>query len=465
MANNTTQLPPRMLGPQAGLANGKQNRMPSLAELKGLWQASGLREKLLFTLVALAVYRLCVQVPIWGVNPVALKQMAGSQLLGFLDMFSGGALTSLSVISLGIGPYITASIIIQLLTAAIPKLEEIQKEEGEAGRRKIAQITRYASVGLATLQSILVIKLFASNPQLLLPGVSPMLFYPLAVISLVAGSMFALWLSEMITDRGLGNGGSLIIFVGIIAGIPFYASQTATLVGGDPKRALGLVVLLAIFAITIGLIIILQEAVRKVSIISAKRQVGRNVYGGQQSHIPFKLNPSGVMPIIFSFAILALPQTLVQLYQQTRPTGLGFELIRFYSAWLAPGSVGYIILQFTLIVFFTFFYASIVPSLQPREIAEQLRKYGSSIPGVKPGRPTAEKLQALFSKILFMGAVGLGSITLIANSATSLTGITTLSGLGASGLIIMVGVALDTVNQVKVHLLAKQYEGFLAKTR
>ena len=227
----------RFLGANANPMPLKQRGgLPTWAQVKGLWEASGLREKLIFTLICLAIFRLAAQIPIWGINPIALKQVANSQLLGFLDMFSGGALTSLSVVALGIGPYITSSIMVQLLAAAIPRLEELQKEEGEAGRRKLAQLTRILSVGLAVVQSILVIKLFATNPQLLMPGVSPVVFYPLAVVALVAGSLFTLWLAELMTDRGLGNGSSLLIFAGIITGIPFYATQTATLVGGDPKK-------------------------------------------------------------------------------------------------------------------------------------------------------------------------------------------------------------------------------------
>lgn len=437
---------------------------------KKIWDPSGvldalktgsLRERLLFTLGALAVYRLGAQVPVWGVNAEALRALASNQLLGFLDLFSGGALASLSVMALGIGPYITASIIMQLLTVVFPRLEEMQKEEGEAGRRKLAQITRYATVLLALFQGVLVIRIFTATPNVLLPGVEPMVFYPMAVVSLVAGAMFALWLSELLTERGIGNGGSLLIFVGILASLPFYARQTAELVAGDPQRSFNLVMLLAIYLLIITLIIILQEAVRKVFIVNARRQVGNKVYGGQSSFIPFKINPASVMPIIFAFAVLAFPQTLVQFLQRMDTPGWAEQLLDVYSIWFAPGQPFYIALEFVLIVFFTFFYASIVPSMQPKEIAQQLKKYGSSIPGVKPGKPTADLLDTILSRVLFIGAIALASITLVASSATSLTGITTLAGLGSTALIIMVGVALDTVNQIRVHLLAKHYEGFL----
>lgn len=425
------------------------------------WEIAGLRQRLVFTLGALAVFRLGAQIPIWGVNAIALKQLASNQLLGFLDMFSGGALGSLSILALGIGPYITSSIIIQLLTVVIPRLEEMQKEEGEAGRRKIAQMTRYSTVALALFQAVVVIRLFTATPGVLLPGVNPPLFYTLATVSLVAGSLFTLWLSELITDRGIGNGGSLLIFVGILASLPFYATQTAQLVAGDPQRSFNLVLLLLIYLISIILIIILQEAVRKIFIVNAKRQVGNKIYGGQSSYIPFKINPAGVMPIIFAFAMLAFPQTLIQLLQNMKVPGVVEQIIEWYTVTLGAGKPLYLLLEFTLIVFFTFFYASIVPSMQPKEIAQQLKKYGSSIPGIKPGKPTSDVLEVVIGRVMWIGAIGLALITLLAGSATSMTGITTLSGLGSTALIIMVGVALDTVNQVRVHLLAKQYEGFL----
>lgn len=464
------------------MANKPKALIPTPSDLAAMWQASGLKEKIIATIVLIAVFRLGAQIPIWGVHPDAIQKLASNQLVGFLDMFSGGALTSVSILALGIGPYITASIIMQLMVVVIPRLEELQKEEGEAGRRKMAQYTRYLTVILSLIQGGLVMKYIASVPGALAAGVNPMIFYPMAMISLTAGSMLALWIAEMITDRGIGNGGSLLIFVGILSRIPVYAAQTATFVSGDPQKSFALLMLMVIYLGIIGLIIILQQSDRKVFVVAAKRQVGRNVYGGQSTHIPFKINPAGVMPIIFAFAVLAFPSTIVGFLQQTNPSGWTFEFIPdphitfnpllFYQKYFTPGASFpglpwlrfpnlYMIIEFALIVFFTFFYASITPSMQPREIAEQLKKYGSSIPGIKPGKPTAEKLEEILSKTTFIGAVALALITLVASSATAMTGITTLVGLGSTSLIIMVGVALDTANQIKVHLMAKQYEGFL----
>lgn len=433
--------------------------VPSMDEMRAIVQSSGLKDKILFTLGAIALYRLGVQIPIWGVDSSALKAFLQGGLGGFLDMFSGGALGSLSVLALGIGPYITASIIMQLMTVVIPRLEEMQKEEGEQGRKKISQITRYLTVGLALLQGSLIVRLVA-NPANLLPGVDPIFFWVSAVASLTAGAIFALWLAELMTERGIGNGGSLLIFVGILAGIPVYANQTYTLVSGDPGRSFALLGLLVVFLVMIGLIIILQEATRNVFVVNAKRQVGNKVYGGQNSHIPFKINPAGVMPIIFAFAVLAFPDTILRLVS-TEPGTLMYNIQLFYNQYLGFNGMFYGVVMFLLVVFFTFFYASIVPSMQPREIAENLKKHGSSIPGIKPGKPTSEKLEEILSRVIWLGAAGLAIITLATSYAPTLFRIPTLAGLGATSLIILVGVALDTVNQVKVHLMARQYQGFL----
>jgi preprotein translocase subunit SecY len=437
-------------------------QIPNFGDLQGIMQATGLKQKLLFTALMVALFRLGAQIPLWGINAVAIKsKLVGTPMLGFLDMFSGGALTSVSILALGIGPYITASIIIQLMTVVIPRLEELQKEEGEAGRRKISNYTRYFAIFLAVLQSSLIMKYIGSMPEALMPGVNPLVFYPLSVITLTAGSIFALWLAEMITARGIGNGGSILVFVGIIVAIPVYATRTAMFVDGDPGKSFALVALLLIYAVIIASVVVLQEATRKIYVISAKRQVGNKLYGGQNTHIPFKINPAGVMPIIFAFAVLSFPATIMQVIQQNHPVGWQLEMLRFYSKYFAPGHVGYIAVEFSLIVFFTFFYASITPSMQPKEIANNLKKYGSAIPGIKPGKPTSDKLEEILTRTTFIGAVALGVITLVASSATSMTGMTTLQGIGTTSLIIMVGVALDTVNQIRVHLLARQYQGFL----
>lgn len=426
-------------------------------------RASGLKQKLIFTFAIIALFRFGAQLPIYGINNEVFQAMAaGNNMIGFLDLFSGGALGKVSIFALGIGPYITASIIMQLLAVIIPYLEKLQKEEGEAGRRKIQQLTRQFTVVLALFQSFVFVTILTKLPNSIVHTVSTPLFFIGSMAALTAGSVFVMWLAELITEKGVGNGGSLIIFIGIISGIPLYASRTATLVSQDTALQLGLVGLLAIFVATIIFIIVFQDAVRKVPIVSARRQVGNKVYGGANTNIPFKLNPGGVMPIIFAVAILLFPATILSFVQQMKlPEGVVRNVLEQMSLFLSPSSISYYVIYFLLIVALTFFYASIIPSMQPKEIANNLKKYGSAIPGVKPGKPTADKLDEILSRTIFIGAISLGIIALIPTIASKITNITTMQGLGATSLIIMVGVALDFINQIKTHMLAKNYESFL----
>lgn len=426
-------------------------------------RASGLKQKLIFTFAIIALFRFGAQLPIYGINNEVFQTMAaGNNMIGFLDLFSGGALGKVSIFALGIGPYITASIIMQLLAVIIPYLEKLQKEEGEAGRRKIQQLTRQFTVVLALFQSFVFVTILTKLPNSIVHTVSTPLFFIGSMAALTAGSVFVMWLAELITEKGVGNGGSLIIFIGIISGIPLYASRTATLVSQDTALQLGLVGLLAIFVATIIFIIVFQDAVRKVPIVSARRQVGNKVYGGANTNIPFKLNPGGVMPIIFAVAILLFPATILSFVQQMKlPEGVVRNVLEQMSLFLSPSSISYYVIYFLLIVALTFFYASIIPSMQPKEIANNLKKYGSAIPGVKPGKPTADKLDEILSRTIFIGAISLGIIALIPTIASKITNITTMQGLGATSLIIMVGVALDFINQIKTHMLAKNYESFL----
>ena len=442
----------------------QQQLNPNLLEsIKTNLAASGLKEKLIFTFVMIALFRLGAQLPIFGVNNEVIQQMAaGGNLVGLLNLFSGGALAKISIFALGIGPYITSSIIMQLLAVVIPYLEKLQKEEGEAGRRQIQQITRQFAVILSILQSIAVVTILHKLTGTVLPTVNPMWFNIGAVITLTAGSTLVMWMAELMTERGVGNGGSLIIFVGIISGIPLYVKNTATLVSNDPSLQLPLLILLLFFVATIVFIIVVQDAVRKVPIVSARRQVGNKVYGGGTSSIPFKLNPGGVMPIIFAVAILIFPSTILEFVQHMNLNqGFISNSMNFLHHLLSPANPYYYIIYFFLIVGFTFFYASIIPSMQPKEIANNLKKYGSAIPGIKPGAPTAAKLDEILTKTTFIGAFALGFIALSVSLASKITGITTFQGIGSTSLIIMVGVALDFVNQIRTHMLAKNYESFL----
>ncbi len=438
-------------------------KMPTTEDLMSMWQASGLKQKILFTFIMIAAFRLGVQMPLFGINNQVFSNIAqGNNIIGFLDLFSGGALGTVSIFALGIGPFITASIIIQLVSVVIPSLEKLQKEEGEAGRRKLSQYTRIFTVILAIFQSLIFMLYLHHLPGAVLPNVNPVMFFISSIVVLTAGSVLVMWISELITEKGIGNGGSLIIFVGILSGIPVYASRTAQMVVNSTSLQLGLALLLAIFFAAMVFIVIMQEAVRKVIIVNPKRQVGNKVYGGTNSFIPFKLNPGGVMPIIFSIAILLFPSTVLSLVGQANFKSEALKnVVMSLNHWLSPDGIIYYVLYFLLIVALTFFYASIMPNMQPKDIAENLKKYGSSIPGIKPGKPTADALDKILTKTTFIGAMGLGIIALVPSLASYITNIKTLQGIGATSLIIMVGVALDLINQVRTHLLARNYESFL----
>ena len=441
--------------------NSSGMRMPTTADLMSMWNASGLKEKLIFTFAMLVLFRLGIHMPIYGINSNVLNIAGSNNILGFLDLFSGGALGKVSIFALGIGPYITSSIIMQLMAVIVPALEKLQKEDGEAGRRKLSQYTRIFTVVLAAFQAIIFMS-FLSHLQGAITVNNHTMFFLSSVLSLTAGSVLVMWLSELITEKGIGNGGSLIIFVGIIAGIPLYSSKTAQMIQGQPSLAWNLFFLLAIFFLTMIFIVVMQEAVRKVIIVNPKRQVGNKVYGGVNTFIPFKLNPGGVMPIIFAVAILLFPSTILSFVGQANlPAGWIQDLVVMLNKIFNPSGATYYSIYFVLIVALTFFYASIMPNMQPKEIADNLKKYGSSIPGIKPGKPTADALDKILTKTTFIGAMGLGLIALVPAFASYATNITTLQGIGATSLIIMVGVALDLINQVKTHLLARNYETFL----
>ena len=393
-----------------------QVRMPSTDDLMSMWNASGLKQKIIFTLLMIAAFRLGAQLPLFGINNAVFSNIAqGNNIIGFLDLFSGGALGSVSIFALGIGPYITASIIVQLVSVVIPSLEKLQKEEGEAGRRKLAQYTRLFTVVLAVFQSLIFMLFLHHLPGSIIATVPHTMFYISSILVLTAGSVLVMWISELITEKGIGNGGSLIIFIGIISGIPVYAQRTMQVVSHSTAMQLGLVAFLLIFFVTMIMIVVMQEAVRKVIIINPKH---------------FK-NP-------------AVQDFVVRL-----------------THIMSPDGATYYILYFALIVALTFFYASIMPNMQPKDIATNLKKYGSSIPGIKPGKPTAEALDKILTKTTFIGALGLGIVALIPSFASYVTNIKTIQGIGATSLIIMVGVALDLINQVRTHLLARNYESFL----
>lgn len=434
----------------------KQNKGLRPEVLAEMWQASGLKFKILFTLGMLFVVRFGIAIPVDGLNNALIaEQFSKGNLLSFIDMFAGGGLAKFSIFALGIIPYINASIIMQLMSSVIPKLEELQKEGGEAGRRQIAQITRYLTVILSAVQSVgLAIWLWRSNVVYAYPanGPTPIFFIINTSLILICGSIVIMWIGELMTEHGIGNGASLLIFVGIVAALPNYISQTRELIQGNPSMAFGVALLVLIYLLIIVMIVYASEGARKIPVQSAKRQVGNRVYGGRATYLPFRINQGGVMPIIFASSVLLFPATI----SQFAPNNGWLATINQFLA-VQPG---YGIFYVSLIFFFTFFYASMI--LNPQEIASNLKRYGSYIPGYRPGRPTAEYLETIITRITFCGALFLAVIVIIPMVAESATNVTTLSRLGSTALLIMVGVAVDLFNQLQTHLMARQYDGFMS---
>ncbi|HJZ61743.1 MAG TPA: preprotein translocase subunit SecY [Miltoncostaeaceae bacterium] len=408
------------------------------------FKSAELRKKLLFTFAILALYRLGTYVPVPGVNTDAIQGQLNSRgsanVLNFLNLFSGGALTRFSVFALGIMPYITASIVIQLMTVVIPRLEQLQKE-GEAGYAKITQYTRYSTVGLAILQSLAYVLYFRQAG--VLPGMSWGRLY-LIVVTLVAGTTLVMWLGENITQRGIGNGISLIIFASIVASIPTGVRRWWEL-DPVPKITIGVVAL----AVVVGVVFV-NEGQRRIPIQYAKRVVGRRMTQGGTTYMPIRVNMAGVIPVIFAASIVILPPLLAEL--------IGGSFFRGLSDKLNPNSWFYIAFEAALIILFTYFYTAV--QFNPVDQADNLKKYGGFIPGVRPGRPTAVYLDRVVTRLTLPGAVYLAGIaslpTIIFKYMPSVT-----FSFGGTSLLIVVGVAIDTMRQLEAQLLQRQYEGFL----
>ncbi|MFZ4640420.1 MAG: preprotein translocase subunit SecY [Nodosilinea sp.] len=414
-------------------------------------QAAGLRSRLLVTLGLLILVRLGIFIPIPGINRVAFSESikSGGGVLGFLDIFAGGGLSALGIFALGILPFINASIILQLLTAAIPSLEDLQKNEGEAGRRKISQITRYVALGWAILQGTLlssfILAPFAENP-------GP-LFVVQVTVALTAGSMFVMWVSELITERGIGNGASLLIFLNIVSSLPRSLGQTVELAqSGDRGIVGGIVILMLVFLVMIVGIVFVQEGTRRIPIISARRQVGRKLYLEQSNYLPLRLNQGGVMPIIFASAVLVLPLSLSSYI--SNPT-----LSQAVGKYLSPTSLIYIGTELLLILFFSYFYSSLV--INPDDLSRNLKKMGASIPGIRPGKATTEYISRILSRLTFLGAIFLGLVAVVPSAVENLTRVPTFRGLGATSLLILVGVAIDTAKQIQTYVISQRYEGMV----
>jgi preprotein translocase subunit SecY len=420
-------------------------------------QAAGLRGRLLITIALLILVRLGIFIPIPGIDRQAFTAaISNSPVLGFLDIFTGGGISTIGIFALGILPYINASIILQLLTAAVPALEDLQKNEGEAGRRKISQYTRYVAVGWAIIQSIgLTVGLLRPYA----PTYGPV-FIVQTSLALTAGSLFVMWISELITERGIGNGASLLIFVNIVATLPKTLGNTIDYAQTGGREAIAqVVILLLVFLAMIVSIVFVQEGTRRIPIISARRQVGKRLYRERTSYLPLRLNQGGVMPIIFASAVLILPSSLAGFLSNNEDlSSVGQVFVQIANS-LQPGTWTYTIVYSVLIFFFSYFYASLI--VNPEDISKNLKKMGSSIPGIRPGKKTEEYLEGVLNRLTFLGAIFLSAVAIIPVFVENATGVTTFRGLGATSLLILVGVAIDTAKQIQTYVISQRYEGMI----
>jgi preprotein translocase subunit SecY len=456
-----------------------------VSALKNIWSIPDLRRRVLFTLAMLAVYRVGGHIPTPGVDSDALvrlfEQQAGS-ILGFVDMFSGGYFSQLTIFALGIMPYITASIILQLLTVVWPYLEKLSKE-GEAGRKKITQYTRYGTVGLSLVQSFGISIWLESNTA---PGAEQIVLNPgwsfrlMTMLTLTTGTAFIMWLGEQISERGIGNGISLIIYAGIVVGLPGAVANTIQDVTTGSLSPIAVLFLLALMVAVVAAIVFVERAQRKIPIQYARRVVGRRVYGGASTYLPLRVNTGGVIPVIFASSMLAIPQTIGTI-QALRDVGWVQNVLRQLD-YSAPF---YDLCYFAMIIFFCFFYVSII--FNPMDQADNMKKYGGFIPGIRPGKRTAEYIDGILTRLTFGGAIYLGLVSLLPLILISgfrvqmlpwigpgldsalprwvTQGLNVKFFFGGTALLIVVGVAMDTVQQIESQLIMRHYEGFLKGTR
>jgi preprotein translocase subunit SecY len=460
-----------------------------LETVRNIWAIEDLRKRVLFTFALLAVYRLGSHIPTPGVDPVALseffKAMSGG-VLGFLDLFSGGALGRLSVFALGIMPYISASIILQLLTVVWPYLEKLSKE-GEMGRRKINQYTRYGTVVLSIIQSLGVAFWLKAQSA---PGGAPLvpthvqesiwgLGFPLmTVLTLTTGTAFVMWLGEQISERGIGNGISLIIFAGIVVGLPGAVMGTLADIRTGERNIFAMLFLIVFMVAVVAFVVFMERAQRRIPVQYAKRVVGRKVYGGANTYLPLRVNTAGVIPVIFASSILVIPQTIANMIQAPWAQAIGRQL--------SMGEPLYYMLQVVGIIFFAYFYTSIV--FNPVDTADNMRKYGGFIPGIRPGKRTSDYIDRVLTRITFVGAVYLAAVCVLPEFLISGVHVAQLPfGVGAAldrvlplwftegmglnfyfggtSLLIVVGVAMDTINQIESQLVMRHYDGFMKRGR
>lgn len=424
-----------------------------IKSIKNIWKIEELRQRVVFTAMMLFVYRMGAHIPTPGINNEQLEEFLtdrGGALMGFLDMFSGGGLSRLTIFALGIMPYISASIILQLLTVVIPALTKLSKE-GEMGRKKITQYTRFATIGIGLVQAFgIAVGLegmeggaFVQNP-----GWG---FRLMAIITITAGTAFLMWLGEQITERGIGNGISLIIFAGIVVRMPAAVVNTFQLFQTGQISFILILVLAVMMVAMVIAIVFLESGRRKIPVQYAKRVVGRKIYGGQSTHIPLKINTAGVIPPIFASSIIAFPATIA-----------GFITVPWVQALgrnLAPGTLFYTLLYAALIIFFAFFYTAVV--LNPVDMADNMKKYGGFIPGVRPGQKTSDYIYRVLTRITFAGALYLALVAIIPEILIYRFNVP--FAFGGTSLLIVIGVGMDTAQQIETHMLTRNYEGFMKK--
>src|SRR5881227_514090 len=456
-----------------------------LAAVRNMFQVPDLRRRIFFTLGLLAVYRLGAHVSAPGINKARLDQVwhdVSGTLLGVLDLFSGGNFRLISIFALGVTPYITSSIILQLMTVVSPQLKKLQ-EEGEMGRQKINQWTRYLTVGLALIQTFFVANWLQYNGVANFPGTR---FLIMTALTLTTGTIFVMWLGEQITERGVGNGISLLIFAGIVIGLPRGVQQViGRLSGGDALETVGVIALVIALVALIAFIVFIESGRRKVAVSYAKRHVGRQLVGGQQTTMPLKINMGGVIPVIFASSVLSMPQSLFAAFPSQNQASTWGKVFNFFQLFHA-GDPYYELIFMSLIIFFTFFYVSIVFNVE--EVSDNLRKHGGFMPGIRPGRATAEYLNTILTRLTFVGAIYLAMVAFLPQFMLSgfkvarlpFVGtwlesfVSTTPGLGwiptgmgyqfyfgGTSLLILVGVAMDTVAQIEAQLVMRNYEGFL----
>jgi len=431
-----------------------------IQSFRNIFKIPELKNRVLFTLAMLAIYRVGAHIPTPGINAAQLAEFfnqAKGTIFGFFDMFSGGAFSNMTVFSLGIMPYISASIILQLLAVVVPYLERLSKE-GEQGRRKITQYTRYGTVVLSVIQSAGI----SLGLERMMVGEGSIVVNPgwrfriMTIITLTAGTAFIMWLGEQITERGIGNGISLIISAGIVVALPSAVFKTIEQLRNNEIKLYTVAFMLLVIVIVVAGVVVMQQAQRRIPVQYPKRVVGRRVMGGQSTHIPLRINTAGVIPVIFASSLIVLPVTVLQLF-----TSAEWPWVETLVNALAPGALLYTILYVILIVFFTYFYTAII--FNPVDLADNMKKYGGFIPGIRPGKRTSDFIDRALTRVTLVGAVFLAGISVLPTLLISWLHVPFY--FGGTALLIVVGVGLDTVQQIESHLIMRHYEGFMKRGR